>query len=210
MEVQKKPSLIFARAKTNKNAQYSAIEQQTGTALQEIVSQLDGDNKKYGSFIEINKVVEIPNGKEKPIALVYLTHRSHKVLLTPLYKKLVTELEKKLKTTVLLVAGRNIQSRWVKKNRTQKRPYSRTLTSVQESLLTELLLPGVIISDRVRVRLDGSQVRKVTLDKTEQHFLEERTEAIKNAFKKLTTRDVEISFDKDPTYYVLKQGERQK
>lgn len=210
MEATKKASQIFARSKTNKNAQYSAVEQQTGTALQEIVAQLDGDNKKYGQFIEINKVIEIPNGKEKPIALIYLTHRSHKVLLTPLYKKLVGELEKKLKTTVLLVAGRNIQSRWVKKNRTQKRPFSRTLTSVQESLLTELLLPGTIISDRVRVRLDGSQVRKVTLDKTEQHFLEERTDAIKNAFKKLTTRDIEINFDKEPVYYVLKQGERQK
>lgn len=131
MEAQKKPSLIFARSKSLKNATYSAIEQQTGTALQEIIAQLDGDNKRYGAFIEINKVVEIPNGKEKPIALIYLTHKSHKVLLTPLYKKLVAELEKKLKTTVLLVAGRNIQSRWVKKNRTQKRPYSRTLTNVQ-------------------------------------------------------------------------------
>ncbi len=48
MEVQKKPSLIFARSKTNKNAQYSNIEQQTGTALQEIVSQFDNDNKKFG------------------------------------------------------------------------------------------------------------------------------------------------------------------
>lgn len=85
----KKPSAIFARSKTNKNAQYSAIEIQTGTALQEIISQLDGDNKRYGSFLEINKVVEIPNGKEKPVALIYLSHRSHKVLLTQLYKKLV-------------------------------------------------------------------------------------------------------------------------
>lgn len=109
-----------------------------------------------------------------------------------------------------MVATRSIQSRWIKKNRTQKRPFSRTLTSVQESLLTELLLPGVIISDRVRVRLDGSQVRKLTVDKSEQHFLEERTEAIKNAFRKLTTRDIEIEFDKDPTFYTLKQGERQK
>lgn len=210
MEATKKPSQIFARSKSNKTAQYSAIEQQTGTALQEIIAQLDGDNKRYGQFIEINKVIEIPNGKEKPVALIYLTHRSHKVLLTPLYKKLVGELEKKLKTTVLLIAGRNIQSRWVKKNRTQKRPFSRTLTSVQEALLTELLLPGTIISDRVRVRLDGSQVRKVTLDKSEQHFLEERTDAIKNAYKKLTTRDIEIDFDKEPVYYVLKQGERPK
>lgn len=159
-----------------------------------------------GSFIEIQKVVEIPNGKEKPSALVYLSHRSHKVLLTPLYKKLVNELEKKLKTTVLLVAGRSIHSRWVKKNRTQKRPFSRTLSSVQEALLTELLLPGTVISDRVRVRLDGTQVRKVVLDKSEQHFLEERSQAIKNAYKKLTTRDIDIAFDKEPTYYVLKQG----
>jgi hypothetical protein len=80
------------------------------------------------------------------------------------------------------------------------------LTNVQESLLTELLLPGVIISDRVRVRLDGTQVRKVTLDKTEQHFLEERTDAIRNAYKRLTTRDIEINFEKEPTFYVLKQG----
>ena len=131
MDATKKPSQIFARSKTNKNAQYSTIEQQAGAALQEIVSQLDADNKKYASFIEINKVVEIPNGKEKPTALIYLTHRCHKVLLTHLYKKLVNDLEKKLKTTVLLVAGRNIQSRWVKKNRTQTRPFSRTLSSVQ-------------------------------------------------------------------------------
>ena len=206
MDATKKPSSVFARSKTNKNAQYSAIEQQTGTALQEIISQLEGENKRYGQFLEINKVVEIPNGKEKPTALVYLSHKSHKVLLTALYKKLVNELEKKLKTTVLLVAARNIQSRWVKKNRTQKRPFSRTLSNVQEALLNELLLPGVIISDRVRVRLDGSQVRKVTLDKTEQHFLEERTNAIRNAYKKLTTRDIEINFEKEATFYVLKQG----
>ena len=71
-------------------------------------------------------------------------------------------------------------------------------------------MPGIIISDRVRVRLDGTQVRKITLDKSEQHFLGERADAIKTAYKKLTTREIEISFDKDPTFYVLKQGEKQK
>jgi hypothetical protein len=42
MEATKKFSSIFARSKTHKNAQYTAIEQQTGTALQEIVAQLEG------------------------------------------------------------------------------------------------------------------------------------------------------------------------
>lgn len=90
MEATKKASHIFARFRTNKNTQLSPIEQQTGTALQEIVAQLDGDNKKYGGSLEINKVVEIANGKEKPFALVYLTFKSNKALNTPLYKRLVT------------------------------------------------------------------------------------------------------------------------
>ena len=138
-----------------------------GGALKDIISHFDGENKRIGSFIEVNKVIEIPVGKDKPAILIYFSYKSQKVLLTGIYKKLVNELEKKLKTTVLLVAARNIQSRWIKKNRTQKRPYSRTLTSVHENLLNELLLPGNIISDRTRVRLDGSSVRKITIDKTE-------------------------------------------
>ena len=55
-----------------------------------------------------------------------------------------------------------------------------------------------------------SSVRKITLDKVEQHFLEERSTAIQNAYKKLTTKDIEINFDKEPHYYTLKQGEKQK
>jgi hypothetical protein len=54
--------------------------------------------------------------------------------------------------------------------------------------LNELLLPGSIISSRTRVRLDGSSINKITIDKSEQHFLEERVTAIKNAFRKLTSR----------------------
>ena len=107
-----------------------------------------------------------------------------------------------------MVAARNIDSRWIKKNRTQKRPYSRTLTSVYECLLDELLLPGAIIGKRTRVRLDGSQFTKITVDKTEQHFLEERSAAIVNAYKRLTTRDIVIDFAKEPVYYTLKKGQQ--
>jgi len=86
----KKPSTIFARSRANKNAHYTALEQQVGTAIQEIVAHLEGENKRFGQFIEVNKVVEIANGKEKPIALIYFSHKTHKVLLTPLYKKIVS------------------------------------------------------------------------------------------------------------------------
>lgn len=129
-------------------------------------------------------------------------------MLTPLYKKLVSELEKKLKKTVLLLSTRNIQSRWIKENRTQQRSNSRTLTAVYASILDELLLPGIIIGHRTRVRLDGTSYQKITLDKSEQHFLEERVDAIRGAYKKLANRDIEIDFQKEATFYTLKKGEK--
>jgi hypothetical protein len=74
--------------------------------------------------------------------------------------------------------------------------------------LNELLLPGSIISARTRVRLDGSSVTKIIMDKADQHFLEERVVAIRAAYRKLASKDIEIDFQKEPTFYVLKKGER--
>lgn len=156
----------------------------------------------------IIKAAEHTYNKDKSFVLLHVNYRSSKLLLTPVYKKLVTELEKRLKKTVLVLSNRRIQSRWVKENRTQKRPNSRTLTAVYSAILDELLLPGVIIGFRTRVRLDGSSFSKIVLDKTEQHFLEERVDAIKVAYKNLTHRDIEIEFQKESTYYTLKKGDR--
>jgi small subunit ribosomal protein S7e len=128
--------------------------------------------------------------------------------MSSIFKKLVNDVEKKLKRNVLFLSTRNIQSRWIKANKTQKRPYSRTLTAVYSAVLDELLMPGVIIAQRTRVRLDGSSFTKVTVEKNEQHFLEERVASIQNAYKKLTTRDIEIDFQKEPTFYTLKKGEK--
>lgn len=184
------------------------MEVQVGQALQDAVNHFDGENKKVASSIKLNKVIEIPLGKDKPALLLYVNFRSQRLLLTNLYKKLVNDLEKKLKTTVLIVAARNIESRWIKKNRTQQRSNSRTLTNVYQEYLNELLLPGSIISSRTRVRLDGSSITKIVLDKADQHFLEERVAAIRAAYKKLTTREIEIDFQKEATFYTLKKGER--
>jgi small subunit ribosomal protein S7e len=128
--------------------------------------------------------------KDKSFILIYIGYRTNKILLTPAYKKLVTELEKRLKKTVLLLSARRIQSRWVKENRKLQRPNSRTLTAVYSAILDELLLPGIIIGHRIRVRLDGSSFSKIILDKSEQHFLEDRVGAIRAAYRKLTNRDI--------------------
>jgi hypothetical protein len=130
MAENKKVSQVFEQKRTGKGANLSHLEVQVGQALQDTVNHYDGENKKVASAIKINKVVEIPLGKEKAATLVYVNYRSSRTLITNLYKKLVNDLEKKLKSTVLIIASRAIESRWIKVNRTQQRSYSRTLTNV--------------------------------------------------------------------------------
>ena len=175
------------------------------TTVAQNLTELESAHPDLKGF-SISKVVEIPSAdkKDKKALVVFIPFHHYKALQAN-YKKLSLELEKRLKTSVLLVASRTIDSRWIKFRKSQKRPYNRTLTSVYESILDDLVLPGIIIGKNTRVRLDGTSYIKVTLDKADQHLLEDKVPSIKAAYKLLTTRDIEITFGQDPTYYTSRQ-----
>jgi anti-sigma regulatory factor (Ser/Thr protein kinase) len=44
------------------------------------------------------------------------------------------------------------------------------------------------------------------LDRADQPFLEDRVNAIRAAYKLLTTREIEISFAQDATYFTIPQA----
>lgn len=52
--------------------------------------------------------------------------------------------------------------------------YSRTLTSVYDAILEDLVYPAEIVGKRIRVKLDGKQIIKVHLDKTQQTNIEHK------------------------------------
>lgn len=56
----------------------------------------------------------------------------------------------------------------------QKRPRSRTLTAVYDNILEDLVFPAEIVGKRIRVKLDGSQLIKVHLDKNQQTTIEHK------------------------------------
>ncbi|XP_054539567.1 small ribosomal subunit protein eS7-like [Pan troglodytes] len=111
---------------------------------------------------------------------------------------LVRELEKKFSGKhVVFIAQRRILPKPTRKSRTknkQKRPRSRTLTAVHDAILEDLVFPSEIVGKRIRVKLDGSRLIKVHLDKAQQNNVEHKVETFSGVYKKLTGKDINFEF----------------
>ena len=98
---------------------------------------------------------------------VWRSHWSVRELTPPLAAlaahRLVRELEKKFSGKhVVLIGSRRIMRKPSAGQRQpkQKRPRSRTLTSVHEAILEDLVYPTEIVGKHTRYRLDGSKICK--------------------------------------------------
>lgn len=72
--------------------------------------------------------------------------------------------------------------------------YSRTLTSVYDCILEDLVYPAEIVGKRTRIRLGGSRLIKVHLDKNSQTQIEHKIDTFSAVYKKLTGREVSFEF----------------
>merc|ERR1712043_49341 len=108
------------------------------------------------------------------------------------------ELEKKFSGKhVVFIAQRRILPKPTRKTRQknkQKRPRSRTLTAVHENILEDLCFPSEIVGKRIRVKLDGSRLIKVHLDKAQQTTIEHKLDTFSHVYKRLTGKDVIFEF----------------
>lgn len=118
---------------------------------------------------------------------------------------LTRELEKKFSDRhVLLVASRRILPRPKRSNRsrsnqTQKRPRSRTLTAVHDSILTDLVYPVEIVGKRLRTKEDGTKLLKVVLDEKERGGVDYRLDTYSEVYKRLTGKTVNFEFPQSAT-----------
>ncbi|KAI0565033.1 small subunit ribosomal protein S7e-1 [Gracilaria domingensis] len=145
-------------------------------------------------FISAAKEVECPGGKTAVVIFVpfRLLQKFHKI-----QTRLVRELEKKFSgKPVIIVAQRRIMPREKSGSRLQKqkRPRSRTLTSVHEQILEDLVFPTEIVGKRVRYKIDGSRLLRVFLDPKDQPNIEYKTSTFQSVYKKLTGKDVVFEF----------------
>merc|ERR1712168_55883 len=108
--------------------------------------------------------------------------------------RLVRELEKKFSGKhVVFIAQRRIMPK-PKQGDKVKRPRSRTLTVVHEKMLEDLVYPSEVVGKRTRVRLDGSLLYKVHLDKAQQTNIEHKVDTFSAVYKTLTGKEVVFEF----------------
>ncbi|XP_043481113.1 40S ribosomal protein S7 [Leptopilina heterotoma] len=180
-------------------AEPDVCEASVSQALLEL--EMNSDLKSQLRELHITKAREIEANNKKSI-IIYVPmpklQAFHKI-----QTRLVRELEKKFSGKhVMFVGDRKILPKPTRKTRTknkQKRPRSRTLTAVYDALLEDLVFPVEIVGKRIRVKLDGSQLIKVHLDKNEQTNIEHKVDTFASVYKKLTGRDVAFEF---PESYV--------
>jgi len=178
-----------------KNAEPTEFELQVAQALFDLevnATDLKGDLKEL--FISGARQVDLGGGKTAVLVFVpfRLLKGFHKV-----QGRLVRELEKKFSGQhVVVIANRRILPVIGKKNRRkrQKRPMSRTLTAVHDAILEDLVYPTEITGKRIRIRLDGSRLYKVYLDKKDQNNVEYKLETFSKLYKKLTGKEVAFLF----------------
>lgn len=147
---------------------------------------------------EVKEIKIVDDHKKTINALVvylpYVYFKNHRALLS----KIVNDIQAKKKLPTFAVSQRTMIHK--KSDYKQKIPRNRTLSSVYDSILEDLISPGVIIGKRFRYHLDGSQLIKVFLNEESKGFLESKLGLITQIYHKLTNRKVSFEFRHEISY----------
>merc|ERR1711935_213351 len=141
--------------------------------------------------------------RDKRVVLIYVPYPSLKSA-QKLHFKIVNEIQKRKSIQAFITAKRTILSRWKKIHHSQKRPRSRTLTSVFDAVLDDLLVPGNITARRIRHKLTGKLTHKIWVNEENKPYLEDRADAITQSYETLTHRSIEVDFKNEPKYFKLR------
>lgn len=138
--------------------------------------EINSDLKAQLRELHLSAAREIEVGASKTAIVCFVPVPQRKQF-QKIQLRLMRELEKKFAGKhVVFVAQRRILPKPTRKANKlkQKRPISRTLTAVHNSILDDLVYPAEIVGKRTRIRLDGSRLFKVHLDKNQQTNIEHK------------------------------------
>jgi small subunit ribosomal protein S7e len=144
--------------------------------------------------ITVAKEIEVSGGQKAIIIFVLVPQLKS---FQKIQVQQVRDLEKKSSGKHVIFTAQRIVPKPTQKSHMrnkQKCPRSHTLTAVQDMILEDLVFSSEIVAKRICVKLDGSRLMKVHLDKAQQNNVQYKLETFSGVSKKLTGKDVNFEF----------------
>ena len=178
-----------------KGNQPTALEEEVGRALFDIEVSPTSDIKAELRDIYLTHAKEV-EVKGRMAVIVFFPFRIWKNV-RKIQGRLIRELEKKMsKKHVVFVANRTILDKNFKRKGFTLRPRSRTLTSVHEAILEDVVGPTEIVGKRTRIGADGSKLLKIFLDPKDKDKAdtENKLSTYSAVYKTLTNKEAVFMF----------------
>lgn len=190
-------SVLLTRSKILKpaDATVEPLEQKLAECLIDLEASQSDFRAELRSF-HFYSVSEVDVISGRKALVVYVPVVQLKVV-RKIGQKLIQELEKKFSDKHVVIIGKRKIIPKAKRTAplaNQQRPYSRTLTSVHERMLDDIVSPFDIIGKRIRVRRDGTHLMKVLLDPKDRTMLEAKVDTFASVYRKLTGKDIAFEF----------------
>merc|ERR1711935_1234842 len=173
------------------------VEQEVAKALFDIEVSPSSEIKADVRDIYISGVKELEVKSGRTALVVQFPFRIWKNVLK-IQGRLIRELEKKFsKKHVTFVAQRTILDKNFRRKGLKVRPRTRTLTSVHESILEDIVGPTEIVGKRTRISVDGSKLLKVYLDSKDKDKgeVEAKLSTFSAVYKQLTNKEAVFMFN---------------
>merc|ERR1719484_99776 len=190
--------MISAKKKIlkEKGVATTPLEDEVAKALFDIEVSPSSEIKADLRDIYICGAKELEVGAMRKAVTVSFPYRVWKNV-RKIHGRLIRELEKKFsKKHVVFVANRTILDKNFRREGLKVRPRTRTLTSVHESILEDIVGPTEIVGKRTRISVDGSKLLKVMLDPKDKDKgeVEAKMNAFAAVYKKLTNKEAVFVF----------------
>lgn len=175
----------------------SELDLEVAKALFDIEVSPNCDFKAELKEVVISSAEELEVKAGKKAVIVHFPYKSWRTV-AKIQGKLIRELEKKLsKRHVLLTADRTMINKNFRRQGIEVRPRSRTLTSIHESILDDIVAPHQIGGKRTKVTTDAPKILKVILDvkEKERDHVSEKFDTFSAAYLKLTNKPAVFTFE---------------
>jgi small subunit ribosomal protein S7e len=170
------------------------LERDVAKGLFDIEVSPASDIKNEVRDLQIVAVKEIDVEANRKALVVFVPFRCW-AKVQKIQSRLIRELEKKFnKKHVVLIAQRTILGKDCSRKGISVRPRTRTLTSVHQKILEDIVGPTEIVGQRMRIQADGKKLMKIFLDDKDKDTVEEKFKTFAAVYKKLTTKDAEFMF----------------